>query len=244
MDFGRFLDERRGAWRQLEQLLERVELEGLKALPAEDVRDLARLYRKASADLLLAQHASARADAVDYLEALVARSYTAVYGGRRIRWGSAWTWLTRRWPLRLRQERAYVFAASVFGLGFLTAFVLTLARPAAFDHLVPPEFASFYGDRPDDYRDARFGEMSDSDAAAFSSTLMVNNIRVTLNAFALGLTAGVGTVAMLFYNGVLLGSIGANFLLWGQSLDFWALILPHGSAAPTRCPWSAPSCRC
>ena len=229
MDFGRFLDERRGAWKQLEQLLERVETDGLKAMPADEVRDLARLYRKASADLLLARDVSARADAVDYLEALVARSYTAVYGGRRIRWASAWTYFTHTWPRRLRAERAYVYtAASVFGLGFLSAFVLTLAQPAAFDHLVPPEFASFYIDRPDDYRDARFGEMSDSDAAAFSSTLMVNNVRVTLNAFALGLTAGIGTVAMIFYNGVLLGAIAANFLRWDQSLEFWALILPHG----------------
>lgn len=209
--------------------MDRVEADGLRAMPADEVRDLARLYRKASADLLLARDVSARADAVDYLEALVARSYTAVYGGRRIRWSTAWTYFTHTWPRRLRAERAYVYtAASVFGLGFLAAFVLTLAQPAAFDYLVPPENSPLYGERQDDLREARFGEMSDADAASFSSFLMVNNIRVTLNAFALGLTAGVGTLAVMFYNGVLLGALAANFVRWEQSLDFWALILPHG----------------
>jgi uncharacterized membrane protein SpoIIM required for sporulation len=229
MDFGRFVDEHRASWRQLELLLDRIDSRGLKALSADEVRDLARLYRKASADLLLARDLDTRADVTDYLEAIVGRAYTAIYSARRLRWGRVLGWFVRGWPRAMRREKRYVqLAAATFAVGMLTSFVLTLADPEAFDYLVPAQFASFYAEEPENYRDARFGEMADSEAARFSSELMTNNIRVALNSFALGLTLGVGTLAMLFFNGILIGSLAANFLTWGQSVEFWALVLPHG----------------
>ena len=231
MDFGRFLDEHRASWRQLELLLDAIDTRGIKHLSADQVRDLARLYRKASADLLLARDTGTRADVVDYLEVIVGRAYTAIYAPRRLRWGRVLSWFAQGWPRAIRRERRYVYLASaVFGLGVLTAFVLTLADPEAFDRLVPSDWAAFYAEAPDDYRAERFGGLDASvgESTRFSSELMVNNIRVALNSFALGLTFGVGTLASLFYNGVILGSIAANFTSWGQTLQFWALILPHG----------------
>jgi uncharacterized membrane protein SpoIIM required for sporulation len=231
LDFGRFLDEHRASWRQLELLLDAIESQGIKHLSADQVRDLARLYRNASADLLLARDTGTRADVVDYLEVIVGRAYTAIYAPRRLRWGRVIKWFVEGWPRAVRRERRYLYlAGGVFGLGVLTAFVLTLADPEAFDRMVPSEWAAFYAEAPDDYRAERFGELdqSVSGATEFSSQLMVNNIRVALNSFALGLTFGIGTLATLFYNGVILGSIAANFTSWGQTLEFWALILPHG----------------
>jgi uncharacterized membrane protein SpoIIM required for sporulation len=72
--------------------------------------------------------------------------------------------------------------------------------------------------------------MSDDDAALFSAKILVNNARVTLLAFGLGLSLGIGTLSLLVYNGILIGAIAANFQEWGKSLPFWALILPHGVA--------------
>lgn len=198
-------------------------------MSAEDVRDLARLYRKASADLLQARDASSRADVVDYLEALVGRAYTAIYAGQTIRWKQGLRYLSHTWPRVLCRERRFVLVSwAVVGLGLLSAFLMTAANPDAFDHLLPPGFGELYAERHDDLREARFGQMSDSDAAEFSSFLMTNNIRVTINAFALGLTFGVGTLALLFHNGVILGAIAANAMAFDQSLQLWALILPHG----------------
>lgn len=229
MDFSRFLDENRGSWRRLEQLLDEVESSSLRRLPAEDVRELSRLYRKASSDLLLARDLGTRADVVDYLEAIVGRAYAIIYASKKLRGQRVLTWLIRGWPLALRRERTYVLLASgVFGLGILAAFILTLLDPDAFDHLVPAEMTVLYAEAPENYRDSRFGDMKDADAASFSTFLMVNNIRVALRSFVMGLTLGIGTLATLFYNGVILGALAANFTQWGQSIPFWALILPHG----------------
>jgi uncharacterized membrane protein SpoIIM required for sporulation len=46
----------------------------------------------------------------------------------------------------------------------------------------------------------------------FSSRLFVNNATVTLIAFALGITFGVGTVWFMFENGLMLGVLGAVFM--------------------------------
>lgn len=229
MNVSRFVDERRGLWRRLEHLLHRAEREGISALSAEEVRDLARLYRSASADLLLARSAPGTEEVEAYLETVVARAYVYIHTPNPVRWSRLLGWATHRFPASIRRWRGFVQgAAAIFALGFLVAFVLTLADSDAFDHLVPASVASFYGDQPEDYRAERFGDMGSADAARFGSELMVNNIRVTLQAFALGLTLGIGTVAVLFGNGVLLGALAANFLRWGMSVPFWALILPHG----------------
>jgi uncharacterized membrane protein SpoIIM required for sporulation len=63
----------------------------------------------------------------------------------------------------------------------------------------------------------------------FSSFIMTNNIRVSFLAFALGITAGVGTVYVLFYNGMIIGALTAVVISGGESqASFWAMILPHG----------------
>jgi uncharacterized membrane protein SpoIIM required for sporulation len=230
MDFRRFVDTHRALWKRLEVLLDRVDRAGLARLPSAEVRELARLYRKTSADLLLARDVAGGADVVDYLEAIVGRAYAVIHQPRRFKMEAITTFLKTGFPILFRQESRYVATAgAVLALGFVVAFVLTLVRPEAFDFIVPAEIAAFYGDEPgQDHRGDRFGEMDDSQAAEFSSTILVNNVRVTIKAFGFGLTAGVGTIAVLFQNGALLGAIAANFVRWERSLDLWALILPHG----------------
>ena len=58
---------------------------------------------------------------------------------------------------------------------------------------------------------------------------MQNNISVSIKAMALGMTWGIGTIILLFYNGVLLGLVGADFIQAGQTPFLLGWILPHGS---------------
>ncbi len=64
--------------------------------------------------------------------------------------------------------------------------------------------------------------------AAFSSFLFTHNISVAILAFALGLTAGIGTAIALFANGLMLGSLAWVYASKGLAGWFWAWILPHG----------------
>jgi uncharacterized membrane protein SpoIIM required for sporulation len=70
-------------------------------------------------------------------------------------------------------------------------------------------------------------------ALAFSGWLFTHNVEVSFLVFALGVTFGLGTVALLFYNGVPLGALAVQYHQEGHGMFFWAWILPHGVAELT-----------
>jgi len=61
-----------------------------------------------------------------------------------------------------------------------------------------------------------------------SSGIMTNNLSVSFSTFALGITAGLGTIWMLAVNGLLIGVIGAATWKAGMALQLWSFVAPHG----------------
>ena len=60
-----------------------------------------------------------------------------------------------------------------------------------------------------------------------SSAIMTNNMTVSFTTFAFGITV-VGTIYMMFFNGLLIGVIGVACYLSGMSLKLWSFVAPHG----------------
>ena len=96
--------------------------------------------------------------------------------------------------------------------------------------ILPGIFASHQGDPSE--RVAREERNMKSHSAgrmtSFSAQLMTNNIRVSLLALALGMTFGVGTIIVLFYNGIILGLIAVDYAQAGQTPFLLGWLLPHG----------------
>jgi len=61
-----------------------------------------------------------------------------------------------------------------------------------------------------------------------TSAIMTNNISVGFTTFALGITAGLGTIYMMAFNGLLIGVVGMACRLSGMSLQLWSFVAPHG----------------
>jgi len=61
-----------------------------------------------------------------------------------------------------------------------------------------------------------------------SSFILTNNISVACATFAMGILAGLGTVYMLFFNGLLIGVIGTACWQAGMSRQLWSFVAPHG----------------
>jgi len=61
-----------------------------------------------------------------------------------------------------------------------------------------------------------------------SSAIMTNNLGVAFMSFAAGITAGIGTVYMMVFNGLLIGVIGTACWLSGMSSQLWSFVAPHG----------------
>src|SRR5262245_24082313 len=228
MDLATFLSQRQASWRQLEELLARAEGSGLAALGDEGAVELGALYRRASADLNQAQ-TFVRGEATErYLNGLVARAYLVIHGRRKADpLGALWRFLTG-YPEVFRRHAAHLaLAAALFAAGALFGFLASWYDPqAARLFLLPAEMPTI---RPDGEGESESAPVQTSgEFTAFSSHLFTNNVTVSLTAFALGVTLGVGTAWLMFYNGVPLGALGAVFLEARQGLAFATGVLPHG----------------
>ena len=227
MDLATFLDTRRPEWRQLEQMLRRVEGSGLRGLSDAEAIEFGRLYRRAASDLNQAQTYVSGDEVASYLNQLVARGYAVIYGGRaRVPFWSAVKAAFFGYPVVVRRHLgALLLAANLFVLGAGLAFVLTLSDPTFLEHVIPAGFPHI---TPAEDGSGGDHSMTVGELTAFGGFLFANNLRTTLVAFALGLTCGLGTGWLLFYNGLMMGTIGALFLRAGQMTQFAAGILPHG----------------
>ena len=62
----------------------------------------------------------------------------------------------------------------------------------------------------------------------FASFLFAHNLKIGLMSLCFGVLAGVPTVYLMLYNGMLLGAFTALHHRAGIYSDYWAWILPHG----------------
>ena len=217
MTEAKFIEKHIQTWRALEASLRKP------AKSFKSIEERVNLYRAVSGHLSHAQSVWGRGTLCNYLSELTSKAHSEIY--LHTDKEGAWTFLLKTMPRQIRANASWIIIASVlFTASALLSFYLTA---------VSPNFA--YAFLPDEYIETipvESDKSGDSDnnwvAPIMSSAIMVNNIRVSVLAFGLGLTCGIGTVYVLITNGFLLGSLSAIFTLKGETLVFWSLILPHG----------------
>jgi uncharacterized membrane protein SpoIIM required for sporulation len=223
MDLATFIEKRRPTWRQLEEVLQRVEGSGLAGLDDDQAVEFGRLYRGTASDLNQAQ-TFVRGDAVvEYLNGLVARSYAVIYAKER---PDLWKMVRHflwGYPAIFRRYIGHFLLATVLLSGgtLFGALAAIFDEHAAESFLMPAGFSTI---RPK--QDGPL--MGSGQLAGFSSHLFTNNTQVTLVAFALGMTFGLGTAWLMWFNGILMGVLGVIFYRAGAFMEFCTGILPHG----------------
>lgn len=210
-------------------LLDRVERIG--RLDVEELRDLARLYRLHLARLARERERAADPDRTRALNALCVRAHTVLHvppKGRRGGVASLRAALAGTWP-------AVAVSAALLATGFAIGAALGLRDPVAVHAFVPTSLG--YDARTIDDLVASAEARADffrrdpvpvSHNAVFGASLFANNTRVGLVAFATGLLAGLPTIVLTVYNGLLLGAFSSIFLRDLVPIGYLAWILPHG----------------
>lgn len=228
MELIEFVDLKRPRWASLERLLDQAERDGLKKLSLEDARALSRLYRSASSDLLWVRARSGSADVSGYLNDLVGRAYALTYPGKRVRLRDAARFVAFGFPdLLLKEWRVFVASLLICFGGFGFGWAGMTFDPDAAPYLVPSQHQSLDPVQRQKEEAQSPGHTGD-EQVAFASFLFTHNIEVAHFAYALGITAGVGTAILVFFNGVLLGALGWVYQSKAMAGWFWAWILPHG----------------
>ena len=220
----KWIEKRKPSWAALEKLLQRVNESGLKSLNRSELQKLGLLYRQIAADLASTREDPSSIEFARYLNQLLARAHNFLYSRQKPRGKTILTFFLETYPQIFRKNLIY----------FLISFAVFIAGAAA---------GAVCTLRSDDFKRSIIGdEMMDSIERhemwthsivgikpLASSAIMTNNMAVSFAAFATGLTAGIGTLYVMFFNGLLIGVIGAACWSSGMSLKLWSFISPHGA---------------
>lgn len=230
-DVQRFLTEREAIWHELEEHVRRADMGGLAALGLPGARRLGVLYRQVSSDLIRARGELVDVSVVDYLNDLVARAYAHIHSGGARPGRRMVLFFLEAFPRLFREEwGAMVLSAAITFAGTGVGAVAMAIDPGASGVLIPEDHQTQTPSERVHQEEHAGGTRLDTsgEGAAFASMLFTHNIQVSFLVFALGTTFGVGTVSVLFANGVPLGALAMQYHQDHQGLFFWAWILPHG----------------
>jgi len=230
IDLQRFIASERPGWTELEKLLNRFEAEPNLRLNLDGLQRFHELYERAAADLAKLTTFSAEPETRRYLENLIARAYGEIHETReKQRRLAPLTWFFQTLPQTFRRHiRAFYLSLAVTLAGcafgsFATVFdpdSRHVTMPFGHDQLRPSERVK--------EEESQTQNALDGNKSSFSAYLMTHNIKVSIFTLALGMTWGVGTIIMLFYNGIALGAIAVDYIADGQTRFLLGWLMPHG----------------
>lgn len=231
IDIVKFIEDEQPYWSELEGVLMALDRDNARKMDLQEIRRFHYLYQRASADLGKIMTFSSQTGIKNYLESLVAKAYCEIHETRiHSKTFSPRRWFFKTFPRAFRYHIkafylsiAITLAGCIFGGLAITLDPDSKAIIVSFEHLTgsPSERV--------DKEENKGIDASGSGLLRFSSQLMTNNINVAILAMALGMTFGVGTIIVLFQNGVILGAVAIDYIMAGESVFLMGWILPHGS---------------
>jgi uncharacterized membrane protein SpoIIM required for sporulation len=230
LDLPRFIAAEQPYWNELDGLLKRLDQNPYLRMNVQEVARLDYLYHRSVSALGRMATFSADTQAREYLEAVVARGYANCHPSpARAGKFRPVHWLFATFPQTFRRHwRAFALALALTIAG--TTFG---AAAISFDHDAKAVLMPFSQllQTPAERVKHEEAEKNDRLAGAkstFSAQLMTHNIQVALITFAMGATWGVGSTVLLFYNGVTLGAVAADYAQAGYGEFLLGWLLPHG----------------
>jgi uncharacterized membrane protein SpoIIM required for sporulation len=231
IDLQRFINAEKPGWTELESILRRLENEPDAPLTLAQAERFQDLFERASAGLARVRTFSAEPETIRYLESLVARAYGEIHETRDTRRRiQPLQWFFQTLPQTFRRQIgafylsvAITLAGCAFG-GAATAFdpeSRHVTMPFGHDQMRPSE-------RVKKEEERGFNRNLEGQRSLFSAQLMTHNIKVSVFTLALGISWGVGTILLLFYNGIALGAITIDYITDGQTRFLLGWLMPHG----------------
>jgi len=225
----RFLESRAPAWNRIEQLIEGTRRRGVSALSGDELHELTRLYPAVAVDVARARLYKIDPATQRRINRLAIAAHGLLYRRPRGRpLEVSGRFFTQGYPQLFRRLWPYVLLASaIFGIVGLGTYVTVLLRPSAAYIFVPagldvPDIEA--GVTEQDISE-RFRRLPNPPLAA---GVMTNNISLALKAFALGITACLGTGYILLVNGMMLGAFVGHFVNYGLGYELLCFLFPHG----------------
>jgi len=230
MNVERWLKTRRLSWQKLEDLLKIVDGRGLPGLERDQLQELGRLYRSTSGDLSRARSMKLSGEVQVYLNNLVVRAHNQVYQNRRNRLSDIWDFFANGFPRLVQEHILYVVVAfTIFIVPSIGCY-----REALLDvHFGQMESAPGKPLVPDEIwhqieHHQMWTDSAQEASPAVASLIATNNIKVAILAFVLGISFGIGTVLVLAFNGMDIGTVFGVCQDYGMGGRLATFVASHG----------------
>ncbi len=218
-----WLQKRRPYWARIDELLARSGRSGIRGLTHAELQELALLYRQTASDLATIREDASSRNLAHYLNQLLGRAHNLIYMGRRSRTGGIITFYRETFPQVFHDTLPYTLAAAAIFFAMAAAgMMMAIADPRFQGHLLGSAMMETIEKRQ------MWTHSVITIKPLASSFIMTNNLTVSFTTFALGITAGLGTVWMLALNGLLFGVVNAACWQVGMSQQLLSFVAPHG----------------
>ena len=218
-----WLDARRVYWKRLERLLDEASRRGLASLTRGELRELGLLYRQIGADLAALRADPSAAGFAEPLQRLLARAHHSIYSAGRRRRSTALRQFIEGYPRVFRENLVPCLVSLLLFVASAAVGAVVIGRDPDFKtKMLSPAMLETI-DRHEMWTHSIVGMKPIA-----SSLIMTNNMSVALMTFASGITAGIGTIYLIAFNGFLLGVIGMTCAQAGMSVPLWSFVAPHG----------------
>jgi uncharacterized membrane protein SpoIIM required for sporulation len=231
-----FRKGREEGWRELENLVQRVERRGVRSLSLDELERLPILYRAALSSLSVARTIALDRHLLLYLENLALRAYLAVYGPSVSPIEGLRKFFVYDLPAAVRAARWHILIVTVALLvGVAVGFILTVQDEAWFTSFMPADMAGGRGPSSTaaNLRDKELFAPWPGPVEAFgifANVLFSHNTAVGLMSFGLGLAAGIPTLMLVVYQGLSLGAFVALHYDRGLTIECLGWLSIHGTS--------------
>ncbi|NMM66021.1 stage II sporulation protein M [Clostridium sp. P21] len=216
-----FINTHLSTWKELEQFTTIINNKGIKSLSSKEVQRFLYAFRQSSHHLAYARTHYSKSNVVEYLNSLISKCHSHIYTVKKISSGDFTKYIRYDFPKFIKEYRWFVIGAfGFFIIGFLVSLLMVLHNVDNSNIFLPSNLV-------ENIKEGKSGG-GQWNYPLMSSYIMTNNIAVSLKVFVLGVTLGLGTIYVLFFNGAMLGSLTAVTYLYGNPTNYWSLILPHG----------------
>ena len=231
-------------WDKLRKLMARIDGQGLKSLTDDELWELPSLYRRTLSDLSLLRSRRAQPHVIQDLSQLCNRAHSLIYRGVVRRPGPGPVhFIVNEIPRSVRRQRWLIAAAALTLVlfGVIAWFNCRMDPTIAEDTLssAAPDMLREWQTAlmtAGEQEDLRLAAQIESSRRGFAATyITVNNIKVGVFAFIMGILGGLPTLIMMAFNGYLLGAVAYLYFTTPPGFDvnlplyFMAGVIPHGS---------------
>ncbi|MEH6304072.1 stage II sporulation protein M [Olivibacter sp. CPCC 100613] len=190
--------------------------------------ELAARFIEITDDLAYAKTFYPKSKTTAYLNGLAARLHQSLYINKKEKASRFISFWKIELPIIFYQYRNQLIYSAIFFLFFAFIGAFSAANDETFVRLVlGDDYVNMTNANID--KGDPFGVYKQQDPFMMFLMIALNNIRVSCLAFLLGILCSVGTVVLLMYNGIMLGSFQYYFFSKGLGLESVLVIWIHGT---------------